>query len=1299
GVEVVGGVLASVVGIFEAFTGLCVAIGSWITGNGFSEGWDSCFKKNNSSYLKLAASLIKDKQYSDVTSGEAASAAFSGVAVIAAVAVAVVGILASPFTAAASGVGGIVLAGYIIGAVIGTAVAAVGAGRAAFDASENIQMYIATGNEEYLKAGLINIGLSLFSILTAGMAADFGNIGAQLGAKLVGKGVLYASAVAAARTGGKAAVKTVVNAYETALAKSLARGATAKAAQISANQMAKFTAQKLGADVSKIIIKGVAQGTVNASGNAASQSIIKTALKNPWVIRGILAGGSSALDGLLSITGADQNAFFLGLHDIMRVFSVQGMLGISQISEGSWLNTEILGGLKISSILWTAGYVFGPSIANGIAGFVSGASKVGFKNQLKSTIAKVGSNFSKFGQYAGEGVRESAAKIGELFGRGGLQAGSRLSGAIQAWGSLGTNMYRMVVLNIGMSSTGIVLRQTGFVRSDYNGSSSLGGLLNFVFQDMGVDATGRTLSFNEAVTSAFTSDSLANSAMFGVVMYALMPMVSGLAKGVKGVSAAEEAASSKGFTNLFDGAKNFVTSIWEEGFNEGIVQALVTPFVGAQAAEYISEFAFPSTDGSISFMQTVQNVKYKTLSGAQNAAQSMTSLYANAGHTDITFEALEFNGGYQIVVSGLQGAANSIIQQSGIQGINAIYSNGMLSFEIGKNFSGDKIAALSQARKAVAQALGIDLNSLSEISGQSAIVTIGSSALSDIANRYTICEMAYSSESASGLQSIMMGAYNALHMPGFSANIGAKLTQLQSAQSEMDTVDRYIAAERLTQDSERAVNARQNLSAAIDSRSKAVSAITAAISEGRTAAAGITPSQVKVPTVADAFWNGDTRTSAKMLGVEINAARIVQLYGTEGKFDINKFLDKVKNAEGAQAFSQELEILTSVISLRGAGVNMEGFISDKDITAVLSSMVQDGGSEARMLIAQWGAMLAQNGLADADTMKVIITQLIPSGQTTLSLSDFGVSTVEQAQELGFYLAMIQQAAGRTVSKQKKLGIFTIEKITVETISVLNDVLNEIKKINDKYSEIQTKLNAQSLEKQQQTIDDEKRTLENTDSAGDQILLAYLNKLSVENQIRQLKDYNKSAIEEALNVVGFMSVQVINNLLEAGFDFTDIQALTGLSVSDMFDKQLLVDNILRMKGGSISDISIGNRNQTLTISDIIDLGVLSVDAITAVNLTGAGFVLAFSYSGNDYKINFSRGDLELLYKSTDIADKQYFEKIKTLAAEAQQTAVRKISERQASDQEITELSKGLEIVNGKTSSAVSAENMQAGACAS
>jgi hypothetical protein len=101
---------------------------------------------------------------------------------------------------------------------------------------------------------------------------------------------------------------------------------------------------------------------------------------------------------------------------------------------------------------------------------------------------------------------------------------------------------------------------------------------------------------------------------------------------------------------------------------------------------------------------------------------------------------------------------------------------------------------------------------------------------------------------------------------------------------------------------------------------------------------------------------------------------------------------------------------------------MEGFISDENITAVLSSMVQDGGSEARMMIAQWGAMLAQNGLADADTMKIIITQLIPSGQTTLSLSDFGVSTVEQSQELGCYLAMIQQAAGRTVSKQKKLGM-------------------------------------------------------------------------------------------------------------------------------------------------------------------------------------------------------------------------------------------------------------------------------------
>ena len=52
--------------------------------------------------------------------------------------------------------GGVALAGFIIGVAVGTTIAVVGAAKSAFDASENFQLYAATGNAAYLKVGLIN---------------------------------------------------------------------------------------------------------------------------------------------------------------------------------------------------------------------------------------------------------------------------------------------------------------------------------------------------------------------------------------------------------------------------------------------------------------------------------------------------------------------------------------------------------------------------------------------------------------------------------------------------------------------------------------------------------------------------------------------------------------------------------------------------------------------------------------------------------------------------------------------------------------------------------------------------------------------------------------------------------------------------------------------------------------------------------------------------------------------------------------------------------------------------------------
>ncbi|MBQ4178219.1 MAG: hypothetical protein II598_00575, partial [Elusimicrobia bacterium] len=636
GVEIVGGVIASVPGIIEGtFVALGVGAVSLATGTSFAGNWNAYFENKNDSYLKLAASLIKDKPYEKVTGGEAASAIFSGVATVAAVAVAVAGIAASPFTAGASAAGGVIAAGYMIGAVVGTTVAAVGAARAAFDASENIQKYIATGDNQYLNLAAINGFLAVFSIATAGMAADFGNMGAQLAAKMTGKSVLYASAVAAAREGGKAAAEKVVAAYNNAYTSAMSQELTKDAARYFASVTAKYTAQGLGADVSKIIIKSTAQ---NLTGNAIKEGAkftLKEAIKKPWVQRGMLLAGSSAMDGLLSLGdlawGWDNNKVYAGVHDFFRIFFAQGMIGVSQVSENSWVNKDFLGikGLKFGSVLWTTGYVFGPSIVNGSIG---------------KFFSNLGSNLRQMGTYGHQGFNETLANIGRLFGG----SGGGLTGAIQAWGSLGTNMYRMVGLNIGMGTTGSIFRKLGLIGDDSDsllaklgvserfGNSSIGGLLNFVLGEMGVNQYGRTLEFSDVFKNSFATESLENSALFGTIMYALMPTVSGIAKGIKGVEIAEETATGASLLADFNsGIKQFINSIWEEGFQENIVQAIAMGLgAPAQFAEYLSEFAFPGTEVNASFFQSIQYANSNTKQGAQAAARSMTELYASKGYSD-----------------------------------------------------------------------------------------------------------------------------------------------------------------------------------------------------------------------------------------------------------------------------------------------------------------------------------------------------------------------------------------------------------------------------------------------------------------------------------------------------------------------------------------------------------------------------------------------------------------------------------------------------------------------------------------
>ena len=144
------------------------------------------------------------------------------------------------------------------------------------------------------------------------------------------------------------------------------------------------------------------------------------------------------------------------------------------------------------------------------------------------------------------GFQESAANIGKLVGRGGLQSGSRLIGAVNAWGSLGMNTYRMAALNIGMGFTGKLLRTSGVLNALDNGSA-LGGLVNFVFGEMGMakGANGEMveLGWGEIVTNAFSAESLTQSAMFGTIMYAFMPVVSGFANKISGGRLAQKAAA------------------------------------------------------------------------------------------------------------------------------------------------------------------------------------------------------------------------------------------------------------------------------------------------------------------------------------------------------------------------------------------------------------------------------------------------------------------------------------------------------------------------------------------------------------------------------------------------------------------------------------------------------------------------------------------------------------------------------------------------------------------------------------
>ena len=144
GVEVVTGVALSVVGLIYQASGLSTLVNSAIAiANGDMQGLLNAGDIGNNQVLKASAALIQNKQYSEVTRGETISAAWAGVAAIAAIAV----------TIATAGTG---TAAFLV--AVAATVSAVSAGQSAFKASESFQRWAESGFKDtsYLLDGIMN---------------------------------------------------------------------------------------------------------------------------------------------------------------------------------------------------------------------------------------------------------------------------------------------------------------------------------------------------------------------------------------------------------------------------------------------------------------------------------------------------------------------------------------------------------------------------------------------------------------------------------------------------------------------------------------------------------------------------------------------------------------------------------------------------------------------------------------------------------------------------------------------------------------------------------------------------------------------------------------------------------------------------------------------------------------------------------------------------------------------------------------------------------------------------------------
>ena len=307
----------------------------------------------------------------------------------------------------------------------------------------------------------------------------------------------------------------------------------------------------------------------------------------------------------------------------------------------------------------------------GIDDFVDYFSKSQFKYGYGQFF---NNNKGKFIENFEKGVKQAGSNFGQLFGGGATTLlDSRWDLFFDAWGKIALNTYRMTILNIGMNGAGYLLNKSNILRGEF-GSTPLGSLLNFVFSDMGGQMKDWHDIFN--LNMGFSS-------VFGAVMFVAMPIVAGFAEGIKAqfftskkelsmldriAKLAEKTTESAAEKldrltinikdKLLSVPRDFVQSIWEEGFKENMVQAIAMGFgVTPEVAEYISEFAFPDGDINVNINE-ILTADYKTKAGATETAKYLQQQFdTKFGKGSVTVTTTQNStGNYGITITNAKGS-------------------------------------------------------------------------------------------------------------------------------------------------------------------------------------------------------------------------------------------------------------------------------------------------------------------------------------------------------------------------------------------------------------------------------------------------------------------------------------------------------------------------------------------------------------------------------------------------------------------------------------------------------------------